>query len=94
MTGFFAGSRFTARSFFGTLGASAGLFLVPRLAAQRGLIGSYGNALALASLALVPAVILLNRLPETSGRELEELAIDPGCFEALPELRSWSRVSR
>ena len=67
-----------ARSFFGTLGASAGLFLVPRLAAHRGLIGSYGNALALAGLALVPAAILLNRLPETSGRELEDLAIDLG----------------
>src|SRR5205807_559277 len=67
-----------ARSFSGTLGASAGLFLVPRLAAHRGLAGSYGNALALAGLALIPATILLNHLPETSGRELEDLAIDPG----------------
>jgi MFS family permease len=63
-----------ARSFFGTLGASAGLFLVPRLAG--GLIGSYGNAMALAGLALIPAALLLNRLPETAGRELEDLAID------------------
>jgi MFS family permease len=66
-----------ARSFFGTLGASAGLFLVPRLASQQGLIGSYGNALALAGLALIPAAVLLNRLPETAGRELEDLALDP-----------------
>ena len=42
-----------------------------------GLIGSYGNALALAGLALVPAALLLNRLPETAGRELEDLAVDP-----------------
>jgi putative MFS transporter len=68
-----------ARSFFGTLGASTGLFLVPRLAGQHGPIGSYGNAVAVAGLALIPAAILLNHLPETAGRELEDLAIDePG----------------
>lgn len=65
-----------ARSFFGTLGASTGLFLVPRLAGHHGLIGSYGNAVALAGLALIPASVLLNSLPETAGRELEDLAVE------------------
>lgn len=67
-----------ARSFAGTLGASAGLFLVPRLAGHGGLLGSYGDAVSVAALALIPAAILLNRLPETARRELEDLGI-PGA---------------
>ena len=50
---------------------------MPRLAGHHGLIGSYGNAVAVAGLALIPAAVLLNRLPETAGRELEDLAIEP-----------------
>jgi putative MFS transporter len=62
-----------ARSVFGTLGASAGLLTVGLLADHNGLIGTVGNSVSLAALALLPAVLLLWRLPETAGRELEEI---------------------
>lgn len=63
-----------ARSIFGTLGASAGLLIVGALAARNGLIGTVGNSVTLAALALVPAILLLLALPETGGKELEDLA--------------------
>ena len=66
-----------ARSICGTTGASLGLLVVGTLAARRGLIGRVGDSAALAGLALIPAAVLLRRLPEAAGRELESLAVDP-----------------
>ncbi|GAC1361858.1 MAG: MFS transporter [Actinomycetota bacterium] len=65
-----------ARSVFGTLGASGGLLVVGFLASQHGPVGSVGNSMPIAALALIPAVILLWRLPETARRELESLALE------------------
>jgi putative MFS transporter len=62
------------RQVFGTAGASAGLLAVGLLAAGNGLIGTVGNTMSLAALVLVPAVVLLWRLPETAGLELEAIA--------------------
>ena len=63
-----------ARSVFGTLGASAGLLTVGLLASSHGPIGTVSTSESLAALALVPAVLLLWRLPETAGQELEAIA--------------------
>lgn len=63
-----------ARSVFGTAGASLGLLLVGLVSAGGGLVGTVSNSVALAALALVPAIVLLLRLPETAGRELEDIA--------------------
>lgn len=63
-----------SRSIFGTLGSSAGLLAVGLLAARHGLIGSVGGSVSIAALALIPAMVLLVRLPETAGRELEDIA--------------------
>lgn len=65
------------RSVAGTLGASAGLLVVGLLASRHGPIGTVGNSMPVAAAALIPAVILLWRLPETAGQELEALALGP-----------------
>jgi hypothetical protein len=44
------------------------------LAARHGMIGSIGGSVSIAALALIPAMVLLLRLPETAGRELEDIA--------------------
>lgn len=63
------------RSVAGTLGASAGLLVVGLLASRHGLIGTVGNSMPVAAAALIPAIVLLWRLPETAGQELEAIAI-------------------
>jgi putative MFS transporter len=62
------------RSVSGTLGASAGLLIVGALAARSSPVGSVGGSVSLAALALIPAVVLLLRLPETAGQELEAIS--------------------
>lgn len=63
-----------ARSVSGTAGASLGLLAVGLVSAGAGLIGTVSNSVAIAALALLPAIVLVWRLPETAGRELEEIA--------------------
>ncbi|HMC07816.1 MAG TPA: MFS transporter [Actinomycetota bacterium] len=66
-----------ARSVFGTLGASSGLLAVGLLAARHGVIGNVGDSVSVAATALIVAVALLWRLPETAGLELETIAPAP-----------------
>lgn len=66
-----------ARSVAGTLGSSAGLLVVGTLAAHNGLLGTVGASVSVAALALIPAMVLLSRLPETAGRELEDISGPP-----------------
>lgn len=49
-----------------------------------GIAGSLGNAMAIASLALLPAIAILRGLPETAGRKLEniELAAEAAAFRS------------
>lgn len=67
-----------SRSIFGTLGSSVGLLVVGLLAAHHALIGNVGGSVSIAALALIPAMVLLLRLPETAGRELEDIAPGTG----------------
>lgn len=63
------------RSVFGTLGGILGPLVVGQLADQtHGLIGNIGDSVSLVALAYIPAAIILWRLPETAGRELESIA--------------------
>ena len=68
-----------ARSVFGTLGAILGpvvVGIVTEAGKARGLTGmsDFGDGVSLAALALIPALFILRSLPETGGRELENIA--------------------
>ena len=67
-----------ARSVFGTLGATLGPFFAGTLGDRiDGPAGSLANGVSLMLLAYVPAVLLLLRLPETTGRDLSHMDRPP-----------------
>lgn len=71
-------SRVTAlavtRSMFGTLGAILGPLIVGAIAgAQNVPAAGVANASVIATLMFIPALVILRSLPETAGRELEDI---------------------
>lgn len=71
-----------ARSFFGTAGAVLGPFLVGILADEGTaarfpglpIVGDLGDVITVMGVFFIPAILLLRTLPETAGRELENIA--------------------
>ncbi len=85
------------RSIFGTIGGIAGPIVVGVLSAAKyaerfpsvPLLGNMGNVVALVALMNIPAAVMLWKLPETAGRELEsitslESAGEPAGVPAAP----------
>lgn len=80
-----------SRSVFGTLGAIAGPFVVGQLADRRlaetfpslPVLGNLGHTVTLAALMYLPAALMLLKLPETAGMELESLS-EPGHAPLQP----------
>lgn len=81
-----------ARSVFGTLGAITGPFVVGQLADRRltnvfpwlPVAGNLGRTVTFISFAYLPAAILLFKLPETAGKELEAISdLPPSTVPAL-----------
>ncbi|MGI8426402.1 MAG: MFS transporter [Actinomycetota bacterium] len=76
-----------ARSIFGTLGAITGPFVIGQVADRSFALrfpgfpaaGNLGNAVTLAALLYIPAAILLLKLPETAGMELESISGVPSA---------------
>lgn len=64
-----------AGSAAGTIGASSGFLVIGVMASGDGPVGTVGGSVSLAALALFPAVALLLTLPETAGRDLEQLRV-------------------
>lgn len=75
-----------ARSVFGTLGGIAGPLVVGQLADRRlaeafssiPVLGNLGNTVSVAALIYLPAALMLFRLPETAGLELESISEPAG----------------